>query len=332
VGTRSRTVARSLDELLAGAGERRPLKTADSKSGAAFERVTIGGASYVVKHFDEPDWLADASGDIACRAVSLFEHGVYDELADVVDSTVVAAARLGPDGKGWPAALLMRDAADEFVPEDAAVTMATHAAFLDAMAAIHARFWQAPPDTDYMDLARNFEFLAPPQAREERDRRGDRSDVLRAVLAGWSQVEATAPSVWSLVGDLLHDPSPLVAALSSGPATFLHGDWKMGNLGLRPDGRVVLIDWDRPSVGPPTVDLAWYLSVNCDRLPEPKEHAVARYREGLEARAVTTAGWWDRQHDLALLGGFLALGWSKLGQPEEFGWWATAAARAVAHL
>jgi len=29
---------------------------------------------------------------------------------------------------------------------------------------------------------------------------------------------------------------------------------------------------------------------------------------------------------------FLQLGWSKVGQPEEFGWWATAGARAAAHL
>jgi hypothetical protein len=36
---------------------------------------------------------------------------------------------------------------------------------------------------------------------------------------------------------------------------------------------------------------------------------------------VQTAGWWDRQLDLALLGGFLQLGWSKTGDPVELGWW-----------
>jgi aminoglycoside phosphotransferase (APT) family kinase protein len=156
--------------------------------------------------------------------------------------------------------------------------------------------------------------------------------VLRAVLGGWAQVEETVPAVWSVVRDLLADPAPLSAALAAGPVTFLQGDWKMGNLGRRADGRVVLIDWDRPAQGPPTVELAWYIAVNCDRFAEPKEAAIARYRDRLESRGIVTAEWWDRQLELSLLGAFLQFGWSKVGQPEEFGWWATAAARAVAHL
>jgi aminoglycoside phosphotransferase (APT) family kinase protein len=293
--------------------------------------VSIGGTSYVVKYFGEPDWLAHASRDIECRAVSLFEAGVYDLVADIVDSTVVGAARLSPTGAGWPAALLMRDAAGEFVPEDAAVGEDTHAAFLEAMAAMHARFWEEPPATDYMLASVNYEMLSPRQAVKERDELGDRSDVLRAVLGGWQAVEQSAPAVWSVVGDLLHDPAPLVAALVERPSTFLQGDWKMGNLGRRPDGKVVLVDWDRPTVGAPPIELAWYLSVNCDRLPEPKEAATARYRDALESHGIGTSAWWDRQFDLACLGAFLQFGWSKVGQPEEFGWWATASSRAVAH-
>src|SRR4051812_29712936 len=38
-----RPVAASIDELLADATDRVPMKTSDSKSGAPFERVTIGG-------------------------------------------------------------------------------------------------------------------------------------------------------------------------------------------------------------------------------------------------------------------------------------------------
>ena len=104
--------------------------------------------------------------------------------------------------------------------------------------------------------------------------------------------------------------------------TFLHGDWKMGNLGYRPDGRVVLLDWDRPSIGPPAADLAWYLAVNCDRLPETKDEVLTSYRDALEQRGWTTDPWWERQVTLALLGAFLQLGWSKAGQDEELAWWA----------
>jgi aminoglycoside phosphotransferase (APT) family kinase protein len=120
----------------------------------------------------------------------------------------------------------------------------------------------------------------------------------------------------------------LADALLATPTTFLHGDWKMGNLGYRADGRVVLLDWDRPSVGAVTVDLAWYLAVNSDRIPEPKDHALARYRDALEQRGWATADWWDRQVTLALLGAFLQLGWSKGGQDEELAWWAPVVHRA----
>jgi len=101
----------------------------------------------------------------------------------------------------------------------------------------------------------------------------------------------------------------------------VHGDWKYGNLGSLTDGRTVLVDWAWPGRAAPTVDLAWYLAVNCDRLPESKEDAIAQYRDGLTRRGVSTQDWWDRQLDLALLGAFVQLGWSKAADPAELGWW-----------
>src|SRR3954447_22743357 len=224
-------VARSLDELLAGATSRERLKSVDSKSGADFERVVIDGTSYVVKHFTTPDWLAEGSRDTSCRSVTLFEDGVYDAVGDIVDSTVIGAARLGV--AGWPAAMLMRDASADFVPVDAPVDVATHHALLGAMAGVHARFWENPPATTYMPLSVNYEFLSPRRAVVEREMAGDRSDVLRAVGPGWLQVASEAPAAWTAVAELVDDPAPLVAALGRGPATFVHGDWKMGNLGRR---------------------------------------------------------------------------------------------------
>lgn len=329
-GTTRHAAARSIDELLRGATQREPLKTTDSKSGAAFERVVIDGTSYVVKHFTAPDWLAEASADLSCRSVGLFEDGVYDLVADLLDPTVVGVARLGAGG--WPAAMLMRDASADFVPVDEPVDMDSHRAFLAAMADVHARFWDSPPVTTYMPLSRNYEFLSPKQAVVERERHGDRSDVLRAVAPGWAQVALDVPDAHAAVAPLLDDCSPLVAALGRGPATFVHGDWKMGNLGRRADGRVVLVDWDRPMSTSPVVDLGWYVAVNCDRLPESKDATLRTYRESLEALGVPTDSWWDDQVELALLGAFLQLGWSKAGQREELAWWSDVVTRAVSRL
>ena len=292
----------------------------------------MNGRPHIVKYFDNPDWLADAARDDTCRSVGLFESGLYDDVSGIVDSTVVGAARLGRDGAPWPAALLMRDVGDDFVPLDGAVDLDTHAAFLDAMAALHARYWNAPPVLDYMPLDRAYLFLSPRQVVEERDERGDRSDVLRVVLPGWAAVAEERPGLWSSIAHLVHEPTPLVDALRRTPATFVHGDWKMGNLGRRSDGRVILVDWDRPHVGPGLADLGWYLAVNCDRLPEPKEACLERYRGGLEGAGIATEPWWDDQVDLSLLGAFLQLGWSKAGQPDELSWWEAAVHRGLRRL
>jgi aminoglycoside phosphotransferase (APT) family kinase protein len=172
-----------------------------------------------------------------------------------------------------------------------------------------------------MPFIGTYRFLSPEQARIEAAQLGDRSEVLRAVTAGWSALAERDPELMALVAPLLNDPQPLVAALDATPVTFVHGDWKMGNLGRHRDGRVVLLDWDRAAAGPGSADLAWYLAVNSDRLPEPKSDAVLRYRAALEANGVDTTGWWSQQVTLALLGGFLQLGWSKVDQPDELAWW-----------
>jgi hypothetical protein len=215
----------------------------------------------------------------------------------------------------------MRDVSESFIPLDAAVDPGTHAAFIEAMAALHTHFWQDVPDADLMDFAGVYSMLTPQRAVIERDELGDRSDVLRAVTSGWVDYASSYPHTWEQLQPLLVDAAPLVAAYADTPTTLLQGDWKMGNLGIHADGSVVLVDWDRTSEGPGAYELAWYLAVNCDRLPESKEATIDRYRGALEAGGVHTDGWWDRQLDLALLGGLLQLGWSKTGQPEEIGWW-----------
>ena len=49
-----------------------------------------------------------------------------------------------------------------------------------------------------------------------------------------------------VVDALRRDPAPLVAAAAATPMTFVHGDWKLGNVGTGRDGRTVLIDWTYP--------------------------------------------------------------------------------------
>lgn len=113
---------------------------------------------------------------------------------------------------------------------------------------------------------------------------------------------------------------------------MIHADWKLGNLGEHPDGRTILLDWDRVGAAPATFDLAWYLAVNCDRLPRGKEATIAAYRASLERRGVDTSAWWTHQLALTLLGAGLQLGWSKVGDSPEFGWWQDRIAEGMGHL
>ena len=111
------------------------------------------------------------------------------------------------------------------------------------------------------------------------------------------------------------------------------GDWKLGNVGRRPDGRTILIDWAYPGEAPPTWELAWYLALNRARLPETKEATTARYRERLEAHGIDTGGWWERQLGLSLLGMAAVIAWEKaVGDQAELEWWERAALDGARYL
>jgi Ser/Thr protein kinase RdoA (MazF antagonist) len=155
------------------------------------------------------------------------------------------------------------------------------------------------------------------------------------VARGWEEYRSKAPApLVAVVSDLFDAvTAPLVAALEATPLTLLHGDWKCGNLGSRPDGRTILLDWAGTGVGPIAQDLAWYLAINAARCPEPKEDAIAALRASLERCGVTTDGWWSRQLSLCLLASVVQFGWEKaLGAPGEFGWWCDRALEGAALL
>ena len=129
--------------------------------------------------------------------------------------------------------------------------------------------------------------------------------------------EAVAPDVAAVVRPLLADPGPLVRGLDTFPQTLAHHDWKLGNMGVtrdKPEPRTILLDWAQFGMAPPACDLAWYLAVNSARLPVSKEESIALYARYLSEAIGDKFGreWWEPQLALALLGGFLLLGWAKV--------------------
>ncbi len=314
-------------ELLVGAGERRPLESI-GKSGAPLERVRINGAPYVVKHLDrEHDWTMRAAGIDLVVPAELWRRGVLAALPGCIRQPIVAVAQ-EPSGV---TALLMEDVSPWLVPaDDAPIPAEQNAGFLDHLAAMHAAFWTTDLAIDVVPPTNRYLELAPSMGAAELARGSD-DLVPQLVRKGWPLLAEVAPRAAEVVVPLAHDPRPLVDALSSTPQTFLHGNWKLDNLGTDDHGRTVLFDWELSGRGAATFDLAWYLAVNCRRLPVTKEASIVLYRDALERHGIDTGAWWDRQLALSLLGGLVSFGWEKAlgGYDDELAWWEEHAVRAA---
>ena len=318
-----RPVASSLEELLDGVTEREVLAHPDGKSGVLFERVVIGGERYVVKHLHaDDDWIMRASGDVRCRPLLVWKSGLLDELPACFDHAMVGAAE-GLGRNGWGAAILMRDVERWLIPEGhEPLDPEQEERFLDHMTQLHAAFWGWEDTVGLAPLSSRYTYFTA-QLSDTEDAIGSAAPVPRIAREGWSRLATAAPSISSELLELRDAPWPLIAALAELPQTFLHGDWKMGNLGCDGDGRTVLLDWATPGASPCVSELAWWLALNTRRLAAGKDRDIEIYRAALERHGIETSPWWDRAIDLALLGAMVQFGWEKaLDEPgAELDWW-----------
>jgi hypothetical protein len=326
------SVATSVGELIAGASSREPMASADSKSGARFEHVVIDGAPFVLKHVDTScDWIARQAGDIGCWPVAVWEHGIVDLAPDCIDHTIVGAAREGRAG-----AVLMRDMSEWLVPaDDRPLPLEEHLGYLDHFAQLHAATWGWRDTVGLCPLTNRYSFFGP-AALECEAALGFPAPVPRIARDGWTRLREVAPDVATALAPLCEAPWVITEALATTPYAFLHGDTKIGNLGRRPDGRTVLIDWSLCGEGPPLTELAHYLALNTARLPvgHTKEDAGAAYRAALERAGIDTEPWWDRQLRLCLLGVMVQLAWEKAFDESgvELAWWCDRVREGIAEL
>jgi hypothetical protein len=294
-----------------------PFKTADSLSGGHFLALQTNdglGPALVLKRFSyDSDWIMRATDDRRGRAVLAWETGLLDRLPPGIVHGYLACTH---DGSGW--AILMHDLSPFLVPPgDTLISAAENERYLDAMAALHVAFWEKPEEVDpscgFSRLELDYTSLTPETGRREA---GGSDPVPQLLLEGWDLLlTIVEPAIAEALSDLAQDPAPLCDALRAFPQTVVHADWKLGNLGLIPAARpqVILLDWARVLAAPPVVDLAWYLAVNCVRLPASKEDTIRCYRRCLESRLGRRIDerQWQAQLDLSLLGSFLQQGWSK---------------------
>ena len=326
-------IAATIDELVAGATSRVVVTPGDARSGSTFERVELAGQRYFLKQLGHrTDWIMRVTGDRDVRTFKIWQAGVMDDAPACIDHAVVGMAVEG-EGEDALLGVLMRDIGASLIPEgDDLISIELHRQLVDHLAALCAAFWGWRDDIGLCTMAERLRFFAPDNIAGELVR-VDVSPTLVVARDGWVALERRSPLLHELAKAIHADPAPLTTAIAATPATFLHGDWKMGNLGSHPDGRTILIDWAYPGEGPACWDLAWYLALNRARLPESKEATIEAFRGALGRYGIDTSGWFDVQLDLCLLGMAATFGWEKaLGDDAELRWWEAAAERGVDRL
>jgi hypothetical protein len=326
-------VASSIDELLAGASERQAVRSSDAKSGAVFERLAIDGERCFLKVLSaDADWIMRVTGNTTHWELQVWRAGLYHRTPAVIDHAMIGMA-LDGEGSAARLAMLMHDRGDCLVPPgDDPLPMGQHLAFLEHLAAMHASFLGFRDDLGLCRMDRRLRFFAPATIEPELAV-DDVPGPVAIADVGWRRLPALAPRLDALVRLLHDDPYPLIDELAATPATFVAGDWKLGNLGSRPDGRSVVLDWAYPGEAPPCWELAWYLALNRARLPQSKEASIAAYRAALEHHGVDTADWFERQLGLSLAAMMAAMAWEKaVGDADELAWWEAAALDGITWL
>ena len=269
-----------------------------ANSGSLIERVTLeDGHVVVVKHLDPARDLILRSLDDDGRLARLWEAGTFERMPKVVEHGILA---IEPEAAGW--VVVMEDVGAALLPDDRPIGRAESRRLLGAAAAMHERFAGAVLPR-LGPVAGLYRLLSPAMAAAEA---GSGNPLPGLVGRGWARFAEAVPSdVAAAIAAIHGDPERFAGGFAGSPSTLVHGDFRLANLGLRPD-RVVIIDWGSSCVvGPAALDLAWYLIVGATRIGATRDEVIADFME-LEG---------DR-HDpralgLALIGALAQLGWNK---------------------
>ncbi len=300
-----------------------------SSTDAVFERVALDGEpepSLVAKTTRRDyDWVAVATDDTVDREVRCWEAGLLARLPAPMTHAVVGAARTD---HGYT--LLMHDVSRWLMVNTAAApaSWATHQLVLEALAAMHARFWL---DEELQKRELGLSSLAgfvnhtSPSTIEQIRLKGGASEALDIAEEGWRRLPLVSdPSFAADVQWLAEDPALLVSAAARLPWTLVHADPRSDNLAI--DGeRVILLDWGRPAVAPPALDLAYWLVAGNQHGAIPHDRLIAAYEAALRARLGRrrfSDAWWEPQLRLCLLAVFVAMApFIARFHPEATPWW-----------
>lgn len=284
--------------LLERVSDRVPVRGGDGRSGARLETGLLDGVLRVwvkTAPADGSDAVSVLTGE-GGREMRLWQAGVFERLPDVfgsalvgceeIDGSMISVTRdLGPAMLGWDRTLSQQEVRRVF----------------RSVSALHRRFLDDPPP-GLLSAPVRTSLFAPtrwsglPALHDE---------LASAVTRGHALLcELLEPSLAAAVEAHLDDSRALAAALGRGGLTLLHGDLWPVNLALE-EHRVVALDWELATAGPPLLDLLSFCAAAMSH--------VALDRDGLLAEAAAALRWCTDRPTLAL-GAFwvvLEAGWNK---------------------
>jgi len=251
---------------------RQPLTDlAEALSGATLELVELrGGLRVVLKHLPaEGDWLTRAT-DGAGRVRRLWESGLLARIRPLVDHTILDV-RVA-DGHD---VVIMRDARDDLLPPQVAVSRGVVRGLLTRLSAVHEACMHESGES-LCSLGARYAMFAPDLHAGDP---GPGAHPLGARIGhGWELFEEHVDGdLVDAVFAIHRDPEPLARRLSRFPATLLHGDAKLENLGMS-EGNLVAIDWgDLTGFGPREVDVGWFALKGAARIGCSPDEVFAEY-------------------------------------------------------
>ncbi len=299
-------------------------------SGATIERISLRSmaadgtpqnqTTLILKSLDPAkNWIMRATDDTRCREILFTQSPLWERLPQAIWSPIIACSLSG--GKSSSAegsiavsatrsrplpasgAILMNDLQPSIFPASrcyAQPDFPVLARILDHLAELHATFWEDPTLRQLSWLATPADAILAITPENLAPRSTDASMYVNDALAGWQALwQMLDPADATVIRNLLDHPAQLLAAVTQAPATLVHGDTWLANMGER-NGRLVLLDWAFVSAGPPTFDSLWLANtwrtldpdrVLTDHRAMLAHHGVAAVRDDATWDLLADLGW-----------------------------------------
>lgn len=164
-------------------------------------------------------------------------------------------------------------------------------AAIRALARVHGASWRGGEDAFRPGLPR----WRPAPMEQPRW-----SDALRRARERFPGILTSSDA--AAIRDLPNAVATTVERLARGPSSWIQVDAHLDNVLWRLDGTAVLLDWSSAAIGPPSVDLARFVTEGVVQASEPERLValLSTYVEELKARGVSPVGLTELRSTMAL--------------------------------